>query len=164
MRSQKGQATLPDLLFATFLFMVLLAGLYYYTQSLQSDASDQLDRRSMDVQASNLAEFIIKNPGTPTNWETLGDTSQIEQIGLAQKDRVLDSGKVVAFVNLGNLDYPTAKSKLQLSAFDFYVVFSGGANLTTGVQPSANKNASVVQRLVTINGVETTVTLTLYEP
>lgn len=161
---RNAQASLPDLLFATFLFFVLLAGLYYYTQTLQSEAQDRLDRRTMDVLASNLAEFIIKNPGTPVNWHTLNDVNQIVQIGLAQKDRVLDPEKVVMMVNMGNLDYTTAKSKLRLPYYEFYMTFDGGVDLVTGVQPPANKNASVVQRLVTIDGVETTFTLTLYEP
>jgi hypothetical protein len=161
---RNAQASLPDLLFATFLFFILLAGLYYYTQSLQSESQERLDRRTMDVLASNLAEFIIKNPGTPVNWHQLADSNQIVQIGLAQKDRVLNSQKVVALVNMGNLDYSSTKSRLRLPYYEFYMTFEGGADLNTGVQPPANKNASVVQRLVTIDGVETTFTLTLYEP
>jgi hypothetical protein len=161
---RNAQASLPDLLFATFLFFVILAGLYYYTQSLQVEAQNQLDRRTMDVLASNLAEFIIKNPGTPLGWETLSDAGDIQQIGLAQKDRVLDPEKVVALVNMGNISYSMAKEKLRIPYYDFYMVFSGGVELETGIEPPANKNASVVQRLVTISGVETTFTLTLYEP
>lgn len=160
----RAQASLPDLLFATFLFFILLAGLYYYTQSLQSESREKLDRRTLDVLSSNLAEFIIKNPGTPINWHELSDQNQIVQIGLAQKDRVLNPDKVVALVNMGNLDYDAAKSRLRLPYYEFYMTFVGGVDLETGVQPPANKNASVVQRLVTINGVETTFTLTLYEP
>ncbi len=161
---RNAQASLPDLLFATFLFFILLAGLYYYTQSLQSEAQERLDRRTLDVLSSNLAEFIIKNPGTPVNWHELSDQNQIVQIGLAQKDRVLNPEKVVALVNMGNLDYANTKTRLHLPYYEFYMTFSGGVDLETGIEPSANKNASVVQRLVTIDGVETTFTLTLYEP
>lgn len=161
---RNAQASLPDLLFATFLFFILLAGLHYYTQSLQSESQERLDRRTLDVLSSNLAEFIIKNPGTPSNWHELADQNAIVQIGLAQKDRVLDPEKVVALVNMGNLDYSNTKARLRLPYYEFYMTFVGGVDLETGIQPAANKNASVVQRLVTIDGVETTFTLTLYEP
>ncbi|MEK6971055.1 MAG: hypothetical protein AABW68_05225 [archaeon] len=159
-----AQASLPDLILATFLFFILLAGLYYYSQSIQQDAQDRLDRRTLDALTSNLAEFIIKNPGTPTDWETIEDTNQIQQIGLAQKDRVLNPQKVVALINMGNLEYATAKQLLRIPYYEFHLALEGGVDLETGIEPPANKNTSVVQRLVTINGVETTFTLTLYDP
>jgi hypothetical protein len=162
--SQTGQASLPDLLLATFLFFILLAGLVYYSNALQNDAQTVIIRRPLDASASNLAEYIIKNQGTPSNWETLSDANQIKQIGLAQKDRVLNPNKVVAFVNQGNLNYFSTKERMGISYYDFYVQFSGGISLSTGIAPPPNKNASVVQRLVTLNGAETKFTLTLYEP
>ncbi|MFH0969855.1 MAG: hypothetical protein V1776_00105 [Candidatus Diapherotrites archaeon] len=161
--SKKGQASMPDLLFSVLFFLLLLAGFFYYSDSLQDASTSLADRRVLDATASNLAEFIIKNPGAPSNWEHMGNLNSVEQIGLAQKDRVLSPEKVVAFVNYGNLEYEQTKIALSLPYYDFYVEFSGGISLSTGLAPGVNKNASVVQRLVTINGVETQVTLTLYE-
>lgn len=159
----RAQVSMPDILFATILFFLLLAGLYSYSQNLQSSAESGLERRNIDSVASNVAEFIIKNPGTPSNWETIGDINAISQIGLAQKDRVLRPEKVVAFVNYANTQYTQTKVLLSIPQYEFYIQFSGGATLAAGQAPSSGGTASVVQRLVTINGIETTFKLTVYE-
>lgn len=163
-QKSRGQATLPDVLLATFLFLLILVGILTYAQQTQNSAQDTVNRQSLDGITSNIAEFIIKNPGIPSNWELLGDINAVTQFGLAQKDRVLDSQKVVLFINYSNLDYTTVKSRLNIPAYEFYVEFSGGATLTAGQYPPANRPVSVVQRLVTINGVETTFVLMVYEP
>ncbi len=161
--AQRGQATLPDVLLATFIFLLILVGLYSYAQNVLLSSEETLERRSLDVVTANTAEFILKNPGLPTNWEELNDISLVTQFGLAQKDRVLDQDKVVAFVNYGNLSYAETKTKLNIPQYDFYAQFEGGISLSTGLPPAGTIPTSVVQRLVTINGVETIFTLTLYE-
>lgn len=160
----KGQATLPDVLMATFLFLLILVGIMTYAQNTQNVAQDTVNRQSLDVITSNIAEFIIKNPGTPSNWEELNDINSVSQFGLALKDRVLDSQKVVAFVNFANFNYSEVKTLLSIPAYDFYIEFSGGASLSAGQFPPGNRPVSVVQRLVTIDGVETTFKLVVYEP
>lgn len=154
---------MPDVLFASILFMVLLVGMLYYANTLQTQGQDFTDRHYLDISTANLAEYLIKNPGTPINWEE-GDWNAVTQIGLAQKDRVLSPTKVLTFVNQGNLDYNGTKSRLNIAYYDFYATFSGGVNLTTGNIPPATHGTSVVERFVTVNGVETIFTLTLYEP
>ncbi|MEK6902862.1 MAG: hypothetical protein AABX02_04735 [archaeon] len=159
----RGQVSMPDVLFASVLFMVLLAGMLYYANLLQTQGTTFSSRHYLDVTTANIAEYIIKNPGQPTNWEA-GDWNAVTQIGLAQKDRVLSSEKVLTFVNQGNADYEGTKTRLNVAYYEFYAEFSGGVSLTTGQIPPASKSASVVERFVTINGQETTFTLTLYEP
>lgn len=160
----RGQVSMPDVMFATIFFFLILAGLVSFSDNLQQSTQHSLDRRNLDIMAANVAEYIIKNPGTPTNWEQLSDQNQIVQIGLAQKDRVLRAEKVVAFVNMGNTDYANTRVRLNIPYYEFYAQFSGGTTLTTGQAPPSNADASVVTRFVTINGVETTFALTLYEP
>ncbi len=154
---------MPDILLATLIFLLVLVGLYEYAINLPLSGQSALDRKTLDGTTANVAEYLLKNPGNPTNWETLTDSNQIIQIGLAQKDRVLSLSKVVAFVNLGNLNYSLAKQKINIPHYDFYAVFTGGVDLSTGQASPGNTDTSVVQRFVTINGVETTFTLTLYE-
>lgn len=160
---ERGQATLPDLLFATLLFLLLIVGVYSFAQNTQLSAQGTIDRRALDGITSNVAEFIIKNPGNPSNWETLGDVNQVSYFGLAQKDRVLDPDKVVAFVNYGNLQYEETKTRLNIPQYEFYITFSGGVTLATGQSPPGTTSASVVSRLVTVNGIETTIQVTVYD-
>lgn len=162
--SRRAQATMPDILMATFLFLLILVGIVTYAQNTQNATQETVGRRTLDNVTSNIAEFIIKNPGSPTNWEQMNDISQVVQFGLAQKDRVLDSQKVVAFINYSNSNYTEVKYLLAIPAYEFHISFSGGATLSAGQSPPANRPISVVHRLVTINGVETTFTLTVYEP
>ena len=162
--SQRAQATMPDILMATFLFLLILVGIVTYAQNTQHAAQETINRRSLDNVTSNIAEFIIKNPGSPTNWEQTSDINQVIQFGLAQKDRVLDSQKVVVFTNYTNTDYTSVKRLLAIPSYEFHVSFAGGATLSAGQLPPADRPISVVHRLVTINGVETSFTLTVYEP
>lgn len=163
-RHSRGQATLPDVLMATFLFLLILLGILTYAQNTQLAAQGSVNRQNLDSITSNISEFIIKNPGIPYNWELLGDINSVTQFGLAQKDRVLDPTKVVAFINYANLNYSDVKTRLNIPGYDFYVEFSGGATLDAGQYPPFNRPVSVVQRLVTINGIETTFKLMVYEP
>lgn len=163
MTASPAQISMPDTLLAMSIFLLILAGMFFYQNQLTQAAQTELVRRALDNVASNAAEFIIKNPGTPSNWETLSDQNNVVFFGLAQKDRVLHSSKVVAFINLGNTDYELVRQRLGISPFNYYLQFSGGVNLTSGQLPPANAHISVVRRFVTINGMETTLTLSVYD-
>ncbi|MDZ4256002.1 MAG: hypothetical protein U1C71_00170 [archaeon] len=158
----KAQVSMPDVLFATGLFLVIVVGLLGYMNDVQSQTQQSIARKGLDVVAANIAEFIIKNPGDPSNWEDISDLNQVKAFGLAQKDRVLDPDKVVAFVNLGNLDYAFTKTRLSVNPFEFYITFSGGPFLATGQAAPSSAHRSVVQRLATLNGKETLVEVTVY--
>ena len=163
MQKQRGQVSMPDVLLATSFFLLLLVGMITYSETLHSTVSNQLSRNTLDVTAANLAEYIIKSPGIPIDWETVQDVNNVDLFGLAQKDRVLDPVKVVRFVNLGNLNYSFMQQKLNVSPFNFYIQFTGGVTLSSGIPPPGNAQISVVKRFATINGKDTTITLTLYD-
>lgn len=154
---------MPDILLATFLFFLMVGGILSFFQNIQTSSQSGISRKTLDTTASNIAEFIIKNKGTPENWETYSDFNSIQSIGLAQKDRVLREEKVVAFVNQSNSNYEQVKNKLNITNYDFYASFEGGATISAGVFPPSNASVSVVRRLVTINGIETKFTFILYE-
>ena len=163
-KKERGQATLPDILVATFLFLLVLGGLLSYSNSLRQDAEDTLDRRALDVSAANAAEYVIKNPGVPTDWENESDINGVTQFGLARSDRVLRVEKIVAFVNYGNLDYEESKTRLNLGGHEFYATFEGGGlSLATGQAPPATASISTVERLVTVNNLEVVFTLRVYD-
>ncbi len=143
--------------------MIILAGIFFFQNTVEETTQRQYDRKTLDAFSANIAEYLVKNPGTPPQWESLSDKNAVQFFGLANNDRVLNPDKVVAFVNLGNTDYDFVREKLRISNFNYYVEFSGGANLSTGLAPSGNIQSSVVKRFTTINGIETTITVTLYE-
>jgi hypothetical protein len=140
----------------------MAAGMISFSQIIQTGSETSISRKTLDITASNVAEFIIKNPGTPANWHTLSDFNSVTALGLAQKDRVLNAAKVVSFINQSNSNYEAVKEKLNISQYDFYATFEGGASLAGGAAPPGSANISVVRRLVTINGAETKFTFTLY--
>jgi hypothetical protein len=158
----RGQVAIPDILFAVSLFMIILAGIYFFNNSIQASENNQIARDQLDTVSANIAEYLVKNPGTPSAWETLTDQNQTQFFGLAVKDRVLDPQKVITFVNLSNTSYDFVKQRLGISHFNFYLQFSGGTNLSAGQAPPVNADQSVVKRFTTLNGIETTVTLNVY--
>ncbi len=162
LRSSRAQAAIPDVMFAVTLFMIIIAGIFYFQGSIEGATERQFERKTLDTTAANVAEYLVKNPGSPVDWESLSDYNAVQFFGLAIRDRVLDPDKVVAFVNLGNTDYYLVREKLRLSHFNYYIEFTGGANLSMGLMPIGSVQSSVVRRFVTVNGIETTVTVTLY--
>lgn len=163
-KNSRAQAAIPDVMFAVALFMIIIAGIFYFQGSIENATERQFERKTLDTMAANVAEYLVKNPGTPSEWESLSDYNATQFFGLAIRDRVLDPDKIVTFVNLGNTDYDFTREKLRLSHFNYYIEFTGGANLSTGLAPIGAVQSSVVRRFVTVNGVETTVTVTLYAP
>ncbi|QQR92816.1 MAG: hypothetical protein IPJ89_01060 [Candidatus Iainarchaeum archaeon] len=160
--SKRGQAAIPDVMFAVTLFMIILAGIFYFQGSIERATELQFERKTLDTTTANVAEYLVKNPGTPSDWELLSDYNAVQFFGLALRDRVLDPDKLVAFVNLGNTNYDFLREKLRLSHFNYYIEFTGGANVATGLAPIGSVQSSVVRRFVTVNGIETTVTVTIY--
>ncbi|MFH1978469.1 MAG: hypothetical protein ABIJ92_04030 [Candidatus Aenigmatarchaeota archaeon] len=118
-------------MFFTVLFLVIFVWNYTNTQG-----RERLEFNSIETLALTVSDAIIRTPGLPEDW----NASNVRVLGIASDDNVLNSTKVLRFVNL-----PYSNSRALISQkYQFYfelrnttgeIIENSGTNLTTGVYP-----------------------------
>ena len=115
----------------------------------------------MRLKADTALEYLVKNPGKPSNWENL-TINELNRPGLAITDRKLSEAKLSSFSNLSS-NYEEMKSKLGLEEFDFYFSFVGVDSVTAGLDAGSNANKIVLERVVQYKGGLGVATLKVYK-
>lgn len=160
-KEQKGQGILIDIMMALFIFIVILGYLTtVWTMNLSTIESNYL---SDDMQrlAFQTTDLLVRTSGTPNNWETMV-IDDVNTIGLATSDRILDEQKLNRFKNLG-ADYRKAKEIMQIGNYDFYFELQGVDDVNAGLMPMTEAQKVVVRRIVNYKGEEAFVIFTLYK-
>lgn len=131
--SNKGQAFSIDIMISATIFLVVLAIIITVWENQNSSAEEQLILQDMENAGTRAINFITRSPGettstqsqTPANitdWENEPSIATVKFIGLAKRDRAIDTAKIKKFASYIISDYPLLKSKLLLS-YDFYFKF-----------------------------------------
>jgi len=98
-----------------------------------SSAEQQLILQDMEAAGTRTIDFITRSPGettstqtqTPTDitdWENEPGLTTVKFIGLANRERVIDTAKIKQFVYYLNNNYADLKGKMLLG-YDFYFRF-----------------------------------------
>jgi len=149
----RGQISSIDLLVAILLFVLIFFSMRNIWIDNLSSALIESNKFQIQVLSSEALDSLLKTPGYPTNW-----TSQnVQLIGLADKENVLNSIKVNSFKSL---DYETAKSKLGLTLYDFSFDLNSinpAYNEHIGSNLDSNSNVFSIIRKVTYKGGEANV-------
>ncbi len=123
----KAQLTI-DYYAALIIFVLFIAYLFLQTTSVFPSYFRELGSQRLSIEAYQISELLINDPGKPVNWETLvSDPSKIERIGLANgsttKMNSISSPKALALQSLCNSPngFETVKSKIS-SEFDFSII------------------------------------------
>jgi len=161
LKTSRGQAVIIDFTIAFFLF--ILAWVFLTTQfdNKYDETLTNNDLKIMRLKADTALEYLVKNPGSPTNWENL-TINDLNRPGLAITDRKLSEIKLSSFSNLSS-NYEEMKHKLGLEEFDFYFSFVGVDNVTAGLDAGSNANIVVLERVVQYKGGIGVATLKVYK-
>lgn len=131
--NRKAQVFTWDLIFAMFIFFMVLGMLFY----LWADILEKMTKSETEYELSWLStavsEQLVRTAGVPHNWTLNPDN--ITVIGLAYSEtlgnsttvlgRVLDPDKLMHFINITQNNYPAVRNKLIGSGqYDFYAVIS----------------------------------------
>lgn len=154
--NSKGQSVLFDFIFAVFLFFLtfgFIAGIWF---SNQETVSREESLKEAQFLAFQTTEYLVREEGVPKNWEK-GSIDDVERIGLASKDRILDEEKVDKFVEWTN-DWNSSatnynKLKDLLGGYEYNFRISGAEDFNVGKQ-DVNLSAVVIERIVYYKGVE----------
>jgi len=118
LKTSKGQAIIVDFTLAFFLFIIAWGFLTTQFDNKYDETLTNNDLKIMRLKADTALEYLVKNPGLPSNWENL-TISDLNRPGLAITDRKLSEAKLSAFSNLSS-NYEQMKTKLSLEEFDFF--------------------------------------------
>ncbi|MBI5553699.1 MAG: hypothetical protein HY917_03055 [Candidatus Diapherotrites archaeon] len=164
--SERGQAVSYDLAMAMFIFVMVLAGIIMLWTSNLKSFETQFSFNEAQVKAFLLSDLLLKSPGVPVDWETR-DLNGVTSLGLARKDRVLDSGKVLRFKDWVDSNYSEVKAKLALPTYEVFIQLDAvdpmTADLNFGVPPPGNAVRVSVRRIAVYGDSEAIVDVTLYQ-
>lgn len=161
MKTSRGQAVIIDFTLAFFLFIIAWVFLTIQFDDKYDETLTNNDLKIMRLKADTALEYLVKNPGNPSNWEKL-TINDLNKPGLAITDRKLSEAKLASFSNL-SINYEEMKSKLGLEEFDFYFSFAGVDNVNAGLDAGSNANEVVLERVVQYKGGLGVATLKVYK-
>lgn len=133
---EKGQILLFDLFFALlglFAMFIILTGVWNANYSIGAEELHAQDVRVRTLQAMNS---LVKSQGDPADWNS--DPDNANAIGLALADGSISPVRLDAF---NSMDYDTAKEKLGLEGYDYYLEVNGlkhSYNVTSGLDFDSN--------------------------
>ncbi len=97
--NSRGQGIAVDLMIAVLIFLLLMAATLAIWSNTASVAGRQLSEREMQRMAENAMDALIRGSGSPADWEQVHCSEEnINSIGLAKRDRVLDENKLNQFI------------------------------------------------------------------
>lgn len=153
MKTRKGVAFSTDMAIAIFIFLALFISITIAWNSVLDSSSRNTQRKDTEMLLLRIADELVRSGGYPQNWEE--NPSNAITIGLAESDRILDSEKIQAFLDM---DYETAKDILKTGGYDFQLRLVNNGSVK-GPAPDSD-NIFFMRRMVLYN--ETNETLELY--
>lgn len=118
---KKGQGMAIDLMAGVLIFIVIGGSIMFVWGDKAFEAEERLFENERIAMAERTLNTMIRSKGLPLNWED-EDIQDIQMLGLAKRDRVLDTEKVEKFVELSNLpeNYAILKTKLLIGGNEYY--------------------------------------------
>lgn len=151
--SRKGQIWSLDFAMSVMIFSLLIVMLFFSWSYLYNQNLRQLEFADIENMGLVVSDSLIRGQGVPADW----NATNVQTIGLAETDNVLDTGKVVTFFSMNYLD---ARPLIGVSRYNYYIEMSdingtlityGGMNLTQGFYPSGAVMVVPVERFVIYN-------------
>jgi hypothetical protein len=178
--NSKAQIFSGEFLLAYFIFMavVIMATLLWYNTTM--DLSETESYKVIEEKSVDVAEQLIKNQGTPTNW----NTTNVYSVGLVNESRVLSAEKILNFINIMDdtrferlcsdpslSNYMCNRHLLGLEGYDFHyalyylngsTVSINGKDAVTGKSPTNQTQLITVRRNALLDGEIVKTTLTVW--
>ena len=125
--NKKGQGMVIDLMAAVLIFLIIGGSIMFVWADKEIEAEERFFENERITMAERTLDTMIKSNGLPANWEEYEGTNSeiadnIQMLGLAKRDRVLDVEKVEKFAELSNLDdtYAILRTKLLIGGNEYY--------------------------------------------
>ncbi len=143
---RKAQAWSFDFMASVIMFFMILTVLFFTWEYTSLQSNDHVMFNDMESSALTLADSMIRSRGFPRDW----NGSNIQVLGLASEENVLNETKMLMFVQM---DYGDAKRILGIPAYEFYFrilhlngtqAWANNTELLTGLDPTVFQNSTMV--------------------
>ncbi len=114
MKNKKAQIMMTDLFVALSVFLILLIAVVSFMILYERRVNSNMAYEDMRMKAMQIANFLVKSPGIPNDWEN--NASGVAAIGLASAPLILSEDKIVNFTYL---DYERAKKIFNIRHYEF---------------------------------------------
>jgi hypothetical protein len=146
---RRGQVSSVELLLAYFVFFIVFTLVVSMWVGTLKEVNSGERERDFEDAASRMSEKLVKTRGLPADWTA----ETVTAVGLADEPRILNTQKVLGFINLTNdsasgdcgySEYECNKELLGIGKYDFNfsiedldgaVVELDGVNLASGRTP-----------------------------
>ncbi|MBI4149737.1 hypothetical protein HY491_04785 [Candidatus Woesearchaeota archaeon] len=152
----KAQAAMTDLFIAAFLFLVVFGAMMAMWNTSTARLSGDVAYREMEQHAFQIADFLVKHPGIPSQWKA----SNVSIAGLG-RERQLDAAKVALFLNLSEQQI-LDMYRIQSYNYSWQLQAVNGAVIQQRGFPAQGNVSVAVSRMVVYNGTAAIMRLTLW--
>jgi len=169
---KKGQGIAIDFLFAVLVFLLVLNACMSIFDNNAISVFEKNLLNGLHSATNQSVDMLVRTTGQPQDWQKK-NIDDVQVIGLAKRDRVLDSSKVEKFAewaeNYSSSDYNRCKSLL-LMGYDYSLKILDSSGATLYQAPAAYPSSwdlavnLAVKRIVNIDGDEAVVEFTTYYP
>jgi len=155
---KKGQIVELDFFMAIIIFGFILVIIFLAWNTYSEKINTELDHNTDLIKAYHLSDLLSKYPGRPSSWEQniALVTSNVNAIGLAYSDRIIDDNKLSTFLTL---DYDLSKDIMNINSYEYYFKISKmkdgtfDSSLEKGIKID-EENIIAIRRYVIYNGTE----------
>jgi len=150
----KAQLWSMDLAVSAIIFIAMIGIFFFTLNNFSADASKQNELLLMQELSLEATESLIRTQGLPQDW----NSGNVQVIGLAEKENVLDEGKVLEFIQYVN--YEQSKTLLGIGNYDYNITIQHlnrtimtlqGQELQMGSGCADAKDILTVERYVLLN-------------
>ena len=149
--SKQGQLISIDFIGSVVIFFILLTTLFLFWNTSTTKFNNNLERDKLLFTLVKITDLFVEHQGIPTNW----NVTNVQVIGLVEKDRTLDTNKLIFFKNL---TYNRTRQLLNIEPYEFYfrIIDRNGAIVTAQNQamevgsftPSVKEPVVTIRRFV----------------
>jgi len=137
-----------DFVASLVIFFLVLIPLLFVWNYVNLQNMEQRTFDEIETLALKISDSLIRTKGIPENW----NSSNVNVIGLAEEENVLNATKVSEFLYMGNSEYDLTKSIL-IGKYDFFFSvtdLNGTSYGTIGSKP-ADRTIVPVERYCLYN-------------
>lgn len=154
---RKSQLGMTDFFVALSIFFLVFGMVVFTWNWYTMEIMEKVEYRDMQIKAFEVTELLLKTPGSPSAWETLPSSDNIETLGIAKEPNIISRKKVKALIDSNFLTDVRMKELLNIEIYNFSLKiteedgsqkYEGGALIERGHQYSEKKDTVIIKRPV----------------
>jgi len=155
-----------DIAFSITMFLLIFVFVFFAISRVGEDYNTNKQIYEMNMLALSISDYLVRRPGIPAEW----NRSNVEVIGLAREENILDRGKVNEMMSMG---YDELKKALGTGNYEAYIELTylnssivkneTGYDIVAGQKPNNASYVAVNERYCIYEGKIVRLRLTVWK-